>query len=462
MIKLREIFERKRYSLYLGLIGVIVVGVLFSIVTYVCVRATANFFINRYYVTDEGKAEREEAFLSSLQRFCDTKELSSGDTDEIKKWARENRYVYLLVYKDDQLFFASDLNNGIKVDGDYSFIGDIVSHPDREELIATAAKNGLHELKVSDGLLFASVAEFTELLYYDLANIGSLIFAVFMLALFLILYVSGIISRIKKLESDVAIVTAGDMAHVISSDGNDEISTLSDNVENMRISIIDKLRKEREARDANNELVTSMSHDIRTPLTVLLGYLDMMKNYDGTDEVLMGYVNASENTAMRLKHLSDDMFRYSLAFGDAGVNTKLEEYDAKTLLDQLFAEHILLLNESGYVTNFESDDNFKDTEYFVYTDAPNLMRIIDNLFSNLTKYADRDFPIEMSVMVNDTSLVWECKNRISKNSDTAESNGIGLKTCSRLGKLICDGFEYMLSGEVFTVRILIAIHEPKK
>ena len=458
MIKFKEIFDKKRRTLYLGLIGIIIFGALFSAFVYIGARATANFFINRYYVTEEGKAEREEAFLESLQRFCDTRKLSSNDTDEIKKWARDNRYVYLLVYKDDQLFFASEINDGIKGEGDYSFIGDIVSHPDREELLATAEKNGLHELKVSDGLLFASVTEFTEHLYYDLANIGALILAVCILALLLIMYVSGIISRIQKLENDVAIVTAGDMSHSISSDGTDEISTLSDNVENMRISIIDKLRKEREARDANNELITSMSHDIRTPLTVLLGYLDMMKNYEGTDDVLLGYVNASENTAMRLKQLSDDMFRYSLAFGDAEVDTKPEEYDAKTLLEQLFAEHILLLNECGYVTSFNFDENFKDKEYSVYTDAPNLMRIIDNLFSNLTKYADKDYPIEMSVKVNGTSLIWECKNRISKSSDSAESNGIGLKTCKRLAEAVADGFECSDDGEYFVTRLALKLH----
>ncbi len=458
MIDFKEAYSGKRHSLYLGLIGAIALGVLFALLTYVGVRATSNYFINRFYITEEGKNSREIAYLESLQRFCDTRELSSADTDEIKKWARDNRYVYLLVYKDDQLFFESEIDDGNNVDGDYSFIGDIVSHPDLEALLAAAEENGLHELKVSDGLLFASVAEFTELLYYDLANIGSLIVAVLVLALLLIFYVSRIIARIKKLENDVAIVASGDMTHIISSDGRDEIAILSSNVENMRISIIDKLRIEREAIDANNELITSMSHDIRTPLTVLLGYLDMMKDYDGTDEVLRGYVAASENTAMRLKHLSDDMFKYSLAFGGSEGGVKLEEYDAKTLLEQLFAEHILLLNESGYNTSFELDDSLRDGEYYVCTDAPNLMRIVDNLFSNLTKYADRDYPVVLTVKLNGMTLIIECTNRISKNSDAAESNGIGLKTCKRLASVVADGFDYSDDGEYFVTKLSLKLN----
>ena len=156
-------FANKRHSLYLGLIAVIVIGTVLAAFVYLGVRGASNFFINEFYVTEERKAAREESYLDSLQRFCDTRKLSSSDTDEIKKWARDNRYVYLLVYKDDQLFFESEIDEGNGNDGDYSFIGDIVSHPDIEELLAAAEENGLHELVVSDGLLFASVAEIDEL-----------------------------------------------------------------------------------------------------------------------------------------------------------------------------------------------------------------------------------------------------------------------------------------------------------
>ena len=458
MINFKEAYEKKRYSLYFGLIGAIALGALLALVAYVGVRATSNFLIGRFYITEDGKNAREASYLESLQHFCDNNELSSSDTDQIKKWARDNRYVYLLVYKDDQLFFESEINDGSELDEEISFIGDILSHPDLEELLATAEKNGLHELIVSDGLLFASVAEFTELLYYDLANVFALIIGVVVLALSLIFYVSKIIDRIKRLEFDVAKVASGDMAHTISSEGRDEISILSSNVENMRISIIDKLRLEREAINANNELITSMSHDIRTPLTVLLGYLDMMKSYDGTDEVLRGYVAASENTAMRLKHLSDDMFKYSLAFGGSEGGIKLEEYDAKTLFEQLLAEHILLMNENGFDMSLDFDEALREGEYSVYTDAPNRMRIVDNLFSNLTKYADKNYPIARSVKLNGYSLTVECKNRISKNTDTAESNGIGLKTCKRLASLVAESFEYSDDGEYFTTRLSLKLH----
>ena len=126
-------------------------------------------------------------------------------------------------------------------------------------------------------------------------------------------------------------VSDGNMHHNIHYDGDDELTRLSYNVEQMRSSMLKNIQLEREARDSNAELITSMSHDIRTPLTVLLGYLEMMKNHEGCDEEMTDYIEASENTAMRLKQLSDDMLKYSLAFGDAPGDVTLEDADASRI-----------------------------------------------------------------------------------------------------------------------------------
>jgi signal transduction histidine kinase len=116
------------------------------------------------------------------------------------------------------------------------------------------------------------------------------------------------------------------------------------------------------------------------------------------------------------------------------------------------------MNENGFNMSLDFDEALRDGEYSVYTDAPNLMRIIDNLFSNLTKYADKNYPIALSVKLNGYSLTVECKNRISRNADAAESNGIGLKTCKRLASLVAEDFEYSDDGEYFTTKLSLKLH----
>ena len=441
-------------SLYLGLFVTISLGLLCAFFTYSGIRKVSRIVISEYYNTEENRLEREAAYFSSLQHFCRVNEISGNDTERIAKWTDENRYVYLLIYKDEEIYFSSDMSTNSK--SDPTFMGGIVSFPSREELVAAAEKNDMYELVLTDCSLFASVAEFTDYLYLDLSHLLSLMAAVMIFGIFLIIYVSRIISRIKRLERDVAIVSGGEMTHTISNNGRDEIATLSENVENMRISIIDKLNREREIKEANNELVASISHDLRTPLTVLIGYIDMMKNHKECRGDILEYVTASENTAMRLKRLSDDMFKYSLAFGEPDGGVNLECYDASTLVDQLLSEHMLLLSERGFEIEERnvgrSFDGLK-----VYTDAPNLMRIIDNIFSNISKYADSAFPVEFTINRAGKSLILEIKNKIKSDPSKVESNGIGLKTCVRLSRLIADSFNYGEEDGYFVCRLALKL-----
>lgn len=93
------------------------------------------------------------------------------------------------------------------------------------------------------------------------------------------------------------------------------------------------------------------------------------------------------------------------------------------------------------------------------TDPPNFMRIIDNVFSNLRKYADVSSPIMLSWGVVDSRLVLECRNTVRKDTAEAESHGIGLKTCKRLAALIADRFEYAIEGDSFVCRLYVPIRE---
>ena len=311
--------------------------------------------------------------------------------------------------------------------------GITIEYPTRDEIIASAKDNGLLPLNLSDGTLFVSLADYTEYIYYDIANIVSIVSGVVVLTLVLMLYFQLILMRISRLAKDVSAVYEVDMATPIrTTAGNDELSSLTRNVEMMRSSMMQSLENEKQAINANNELITSMSHDIRTPLTILLGYIDMMKeNVEG--ELMAEYVKASEKTALRLKELSDDMFRYFLLFGGEKLQCDIAEYDARTLFLQLFSEHTLLLRERGFEVELEVADSVSEG-IMIKTDAPKIMRVADNLFSNICKYANCRYPVTVRLSEEDGMPTVTIKNSIKNEASKAESSGIGLKTCAK----ICD------------------------
>ena len=473
-IRLTEALRSKRPkgSLFLTLTIVFAVGFALAVLSFFLVRFGFEYYIENSYLTEANKETRELSYVNDLQRYIDDNDLASTDPKFFSEWVKRQKYVYLMIYKDDELFYSSDMEikeEDSTADNEEPPVGEesppagedaevedneqtspppstpgsgiTVDMPTYDELKAYAAANGLHPITVDDGVLFASVAEFTEYLYYDLSNIISLIAAMVAFAIVFILFFSRVLSRITRLASDVNRVAGGEMDYSIKAKGNDEISRLSVDVENMRSSIIENLEREREARAANEELITSMSHDIRTPLTVLLGYLDVMKLHPH-DELMGEYISATEATALRLKKLSDDMFGYFLVFGNDGESANMQDYDAQTLMSQMLDEHILLLRENGYTVISDGADSLDGL--LISTDAPKAMRLIDNVFSNLHKYSDKDAPITLSLTKIDEGVCLRVENGIAPSSETVESNRIGLKTCKKLSKMLGIGFE---SGE---------------
>ena len=501
LIKLKQIFVKLRdgvASMRVRFALLILFGSVLALASYLICYSSTYFYVNNVYTSKEERLERELAYVEDLQNYITDRGITYDRVDEISDWVRENRFVYLLLYKDDEIIFRPDENenengnnqtqegenngntgegNGENGEGGVPDGGTTtdpskdngnnentsqggnsgltITYPTKAELYEYALSGENYPLILEDGALFCSLAEFTEYLYYDIANIASLVVAIIVLAGVLITYFYTVTSRISRLARDVSTVSHGSMNHVIRSGGNhDEISKLCRNVEYMRSSIVYTLEKEREAVNANVELITSMSHDIRTPLTVLLGYLDIMK-MQTEDETMQQYISSAQQTAVRLKNLSDEMFQYFLVFSGEQSRTMREPYDAKTLLSQLFAEHSVLLVESGYELETHVEEGvFADSPQIV-TNAPGCMRIVDNLFSNMRKYAEPTLPIHFYVSEDADFVYLRIENKIKENTEDVESTGIGLKTCERIARNVGMQFETKTEEDTFMVSIAL-------
>ena len=336
--------------------------------------------------------------------------------------------------------------------------GITVDLPTKSELQEAAKKLDMLFIELPENqYVYARFAEFTEYLYYDIINIASLVFSFIVMLVILLLYITRVTFRIGKLGATVNHVASGDSERKISINGKDEIAELADNVESMRSTMVENYKREKEALNSNTELITSMSHDIRTPLTVLLGYIDVMRQNSENNEQMQGYIKAAESTAMRLKKLSDDMFGYFLVFGRDEQKTVLEEYDALTIFEQMLAEHVLLMNENGYVTNLSIDDGLFGKS--IRADAQGLVRIFDNVFSNMCKYADKSEPIEIEASVSDGSARVSFLNKIKRDVEAVESNGIGLKTCKKLAENMGARFGYSEGENTFVSELLFDLCE---
>ena len=307
MIKLAERIKTPRLrSLRLRMLLALVVGATLAFTAFLSVRLVGNGLVNSLYLSESEREKRELAYVSELQGYIERNELRSVDVEELAEWARGYKYLYVMVHRDDQLLFESpdydpnkqpavpnepaqpDTGEGEGAVEEGSAVGDasdslIKDKPTREELIKFAEERGAHVLTMKDGNVFVSMAEFTEYLYYNIVNIVALCVAFVALVTVMLIYFNGLTRRISSLAGAVTKVAEGNITDGIESQGSDELAELGRDVENMRSSLVDSIAKEREAMKANTELITAMSHDVRTPLTVLLGYIDLMRTATDAD-----------------------------------------------------------------------------------------------------------------------------------------------------------------------------------
>ena len=170
------------------------------------------------------------------------------------------------------------------------------------------------------------------------------------------------------------------------------------------------------------------------------------------------YIEASERTALRLKKMSDDMFGYFLVYG-GGIEVAVEECEARTLIDQMLSGHVFLLREQGYDIrfNFEDEDASLLEDVTVVTDPPQLMRIVENLLSNVMKYADKEKPVIITVGSGDEDMTIRVENYVAPNPDLAQKNGIGLRSCKKLATALDITFTSEEQDGIFTSHLSIPI-----
>ena len=431
-----------------------------AIALFVLSNVIFDKFVNVRYLADARQDARIEEYAEDLQDYVDNYDLSVRDAKKIAEWAKENKYFYIIVYHGENVVYETGRqgSNAFDEDSDgYHSTGITVKTPAREELIAEAVAGGEHRIEAKDGELIVFMTDYAQYLYYDVFNILSIILAFAGFVLVMWFYFFDIAKKITRLGREVTAVADGDVNRQITADGEDEITRLCADVEYMRISMLDNIEKEHAALESNRELITAMSHDIRTPLTVLLGYLDIMKS-NAPDPDMQQYIEASERTALRLKKMSDDMFGYFLAYG-GGIEVSVEECEARTLIDQMLSGHVFLLREQGYTIdfNFENEHAQFLDEVIVVTDPPQLMRIVENLLSNVMKYADKEKPVSITVGAEREGMTIHVSNYIAPNPDLAQKNGVGLRSCKKLANALDITFISEEKEGMFTSMLTVPI-----
>ena len=203
---------------------------------------------------------------------------------------------------------------------------------------------------------------------------------VFLLVFFALTHqVTGYITTILQGACKMA---DGDFSHRIDVRYQDEFSCIADNINRMADTVETMKKKEEEAEETKNELITNVAHDLRTPLTSIIGYIDIVNNMpDLTEAQRSEYLKITWEKARKLEKLINELFSFTkISYG--GMPMHMEKIDLIKLLEQDVDELYPTFKDNELECVLETDTD----SCMVMADGEQLVRVFDNLLGNAVKY----------------------------------------------------------------------------
>jgi len=201
------------------------------------------------------------------------------------------------------------------------------------------------------------------------------------------------IRYLEEIGQAVQMLSTGQLDHRIPIRTKDEMGKLAENINIMSARLKSSMEEERQAVQAKQELVTNVSHDLRTPLTSIKGYLQYIHENRYKDEVeLMYYADIAYQKTLRLERMVNDLFEYTrFAYGQTRLN--LSRIDLRELLGQLCAELRLMAEEAGMELALDGPDE----HVMIKADGDKLVRVFENLIANAVRYGRDGRRVDLTV-----------------------------------------------------------------
>ena len=247
-----------------------------------------------------------------------------------------------------------------------------------------------------------------------------------------------------------------------------ELKEHADNLNEIGAGLQGAVDKSIKSERMKAELITNVSHDIKTPLTSIINYVDLLKR-EGLDSENAGeYLDVLDRQSARLKKLTEDLIEASKA-STGNIKVNAEKLDANILLSQAVGEY----EEKFTDKNLCMVTDMADGELYVWADGRLLWRVFDNMLNNIVKYAKQDTRVYISTskVNHEISIVFKNISDAALNissdelmerfvrgdsSRNTEGSGLGLSIAKSLTELMGGRFEITIDGDLFKCSMTFA------
>ena len=290
--------------------------------------------------------------------------------------------------------------------------------------------------------------------------IGILI-GIILTIIYIVIFIKELIYLDKIIIGSKA-ATEGKLNCNIEEKGRGHLRELAHDINNIRDGLRKSIESEMKSENMKTELITNVSHDLKTPLTSIINYIDLLKRENIESETAKDYINILDKKSQRLKVLIDDLFEASKATSGA-MELNITKIDIVQLLKQSLGEN----DERFKNSNLSVKLDIPDTKIFINGDGQRLYRVFENLISNIVKYSLSNTRVYIQMYVDDENKVviimrnisaYEldfCANEITNrfkrgdSSRSTEGSGLGLAIAKSIVELHGGKFNIEVDGDLF-------------
>lgn len=314
----------------------------------------------------------------------------------------------------------------------------------------------------------AAAVLFVVIPWLAMASGGSMIFLLLLLAadiavVYLVLSDAVVKSRLKKGIEEIA---SGNMNYRVPLAGlKGSAKKLAEQLNDIGGGLNKAVEAEMKNERLKTDLITNVSHDIKTPLTSIINYVDILKRENIQDTKIRGYLDILESKAQRLKTLTEDVVEASKV-SSGNIVLEYMEVNLSEMIQQTegeFAEKFAARNLSVVV-------NLPEEPAMIYVDGRRMWRVLENIFGNAAKYAMPGTRVYADLSVDEENVSFSLKNvseqqlNISADelterfirgdiSRSTEGSGLGLSIAKSLAEMQGGSFQLYLDGDLFRVSL---------
>lgn len=294
-------------------------------------------------------------------------------------------------------------------------------------------------------------------------NLPTLWIIVNMAAGVCVIYIALCLKRLKKGAEQIA---RGDLSYQIDKNGLfGELTEHADTLNHIRVGISKAVDEKMKSERFKAELITNVSHDIKTPLTSIINYVDFLKKEEIENEKAREYIEVLERQSRKLKKLTEDLVDASKA-ATGNISLQMQPCQVGLLMEQAMGEY----QEKAEAAELRFVLNIPEDEVYILADGRRLWRVFDNLLNNICKYSQPGTRVYMNLEKKDgkAMVIYRNTSKYELNlteeelterfvrgdrSRHTEGSGLGLSIARNLVELQGGNFRITVDGDLFKVVI---------